>query len=102
MARKKQKNTDSLTSLNLDNANNSIASTTFTMEAPKKEKPQDKTQKPKLDRDAKKELKLTGTFYAGIAELKVEKSDLELNRTQRIIFEENGVHYEYTRNKPPY
>lgn len=75
----------------------------LTGEAPKKEKSKDKTQKPKLARDAPKELNLTGTFYAGIATMKVvDKSDLELSRTQRIIIEEKGIHYEYTRNKNPY
>jgi len=73
---------------------------------PHTEKPKVKKQpskkSPKLAKDKPKELHAIGKFYAGIAELKVEKSNLELNRTQRIIFEEKGIKYEYIRNKNPY
>jgi len=75
-----------------------------TEESKKKQKPkkQPPTKSPTLAKDKPKELHAIGKFYAGVAELQVKKSDLELARTQRIIFEENGVHYEYTRIKTPY
>jgi len=53
-------------------------------------------------KDKPKKLHCIGTFHTGIAELKVEKCDLELPRTQKIILEDKGIHYEYTKDKRPY
>jgi len=103
MVKQKAKDTEAL-NFSVGGAVDASNVVTTTTEAPKnkKSKNKEKAQEPTLSRDVKKELKLTGTFYAGIASMKVEKSDLELSRTQRIILEENGVHYEYMRIKGPY
>ena len=103
----KKKHEDSGTStakVTTDNSDNTTATTTLVVEESKntKKSKTKKTQEPKLARDSPKELHATGTFYGGIASLKLEKCDISLPRTQRIILEENGVHHEYTRIKPPY
>lgn len=51
-----------------------------------------KTEKPHT-------LKSTGEFNAGIADMKVTKTTLDLSRTQRITFENDGKKYEYIRTR---
>lgn len=69
----------------------------------KKSKKQNKPiVKPQLSKDKPKELHLTGKFFGGVAEMKLDKTTLELTRTQRIIIEEKGKHYEYVLSKLPY
>lgn len=76
--------------------------TTVETPKPKKSKKPDKPQKP-LARDAPKELQATGKFFGGVAEMKIDKTDLEMPRVQRIILEDkHGKHYEFLRSKNPY
>lgn len=62
-----------------------------------------KAEPPQLARDARQVLLATGKFFGGVAEMKIDKTDLEMSRTQRIILlDKNGKHYEFLRSKPPY
>jgi len=104
---KKNKDEDSTTStvqVNLENTGDNTTTASISVEEPKKKKSKSKKpqEEPKLARDRKRELHATGTFFGGIASMKLENNDIELPRTQRIILEKNGVHYEYLRSKPPY
>jgi len=94
-------NLGSTSSAELETITGSTNNTTTTESKPKKNKSPKKPKEspPKLAKDAPKELHAIGTFFAGIATMKIDKTDLELSRTQRIIFEEKGIRYEYTRNK---
>lgn len=71
--------------------------TASTMETPKPKKKKSKKE-PKLAKDETKELHASGKFFGGVAELKIDKTDLEMLRTQRIILtDDNGKQYVFTR-----
>lgn len=50
-----------------------------------------------LSRDKQQTLSLAGKFYGGILTCDKVKSSVEFDRLQRIIIEDNGRKYEYTR-----